>query len=531
MGNYLGFGLNESKIDSLKYYNSLIGNPKKDNDLVRAYQFFNRKKNQAIKLKKGSTSAYYLLQMARVDYNLGFYNDSEELAVRSLDLINIKDGSAYSKSLLKSVYNHLGKIYREQVNTDKAIAIYGIGLKKAETLNDSIILINNISNVYKDLGDYNRAKIELVKAKNLIFKSKDSLIIALVLDNLGYINSKLSIDGSINYMNEALEIRKHLKNESKIYTSYNHIANYYKDLNDSIQAKKYAFKAYNIANKINSLSYKRDALSLLIELKQNNYALLYKKLNDSFYNIKQRQENKFALMKYDVSKKQKELEKSQRTKERVLLITVFLILVFILVFLYLKSKHKKEKIQQVLNTEIRISKKVHDEVANDLYKVMTKLQSSNNEEQEIVLDNLEDIYNKTRDISRENSSLDVNNNYHELINDLLISYQNNNVSVFTRNISKVNWGVVSRLKKITLYRVLQELMTNMSKHSKATNVVLVFNQHKSKIEVDYRDNGNGCTLLEKQNGLLNVENRINSIKGNVIFESEKAKGFKVKITI
>lgn len=85
------------------------------------------------------------------------------------------------------------------------------------------------------------------------------------------------------------------------------------------------------------------------------------------------------------------------------------------------------------------------------------------------------------------------------------------------------------MKKIILYRVLQELMINMKKHSHSTFVILSFSEKDNGIEIVYKDNGIGLGEIEskRKNGLLNVENRIYSIAGKLTFESEK--GVKVII--
>jgi len=104
------------------------------------------------------------------------------------------------------------------------------------------------------------------------------------------------------------------------------------------------------------------------------------------------------------------------------------------------------------------------------------------------------------------------------------------VNIITKNLSKVNWELIPELQKTALYRVLQELMTNMRKHSKATVVVLSFMQSGKKLKVAYKDNGVGCDL-KKGNGLTNAENRILSINGTITFESQINNGFHVTITI
>jgi signal transduction histidine kinase len=160
---------------------------------------------------------------------------------------------------------------------------------------------------------------------------------------------------------------------------------------------------------------------------------------------------------------------------------------------------------------------------------MTKLQSDEISN-DYILDDLEQVYNKTRDISKENSMIDVQENYHEILKELLLSYKNDQINVIVHNISKINWDSLSDLKKITLFRILQELMTNMRKHSKASLVALSFKTSGNKIVIDYKDNGIGCNLV-KHNGLHNTENRMASINGTITFETETGKGFKVQITI
>ena len=160
---------------------------------------------------------------------------------------------------------------------------------------------------------------------------------------------------------------------------------------------------------------------------------------------------------------------------------------------------------------------------------MTKLQTSI-PIQEDVLDDLEEIYTRTRDISKQNSAIDLTENFSETLNDLLLTYKNEVITVITKNGTTIDWGLVSDVKKTTVYRVLQELMTNMKKHSNATIVVVAFQRKNNKITIDYSDNGDGCSL-KKGNGLQNTENRIKTIGGTITFDSQVNNGFKSTITL
>ena len=196
---------------------------------------------------------------------------------------------------------------------------------------------------------------------------------------------------------------------------------------------------------------------------------------------------------------------------------------------YRKQKHIQEKRAEVYKTETRISKKVHDEVANDLYRVMTKIQKTQTIKDD-VLDDLEVVYNKTRDISKEHSIIDIQGTYEAHLRDLLLSYRNDTVNIITKDLSRVNWERLDAHKKMALHRVLQELMTNMRKHSKATLVVLTFSQKGKKIHIAYKDNGVGAELV-KNNGLRNTENRMESINGTITFESQLNNGFKASLSL
>ena len=100
----------------------------------------------------------------------------------------------------------------------------------------------------------------------------------------------------------------------------------------------------------------------------------------------------------------------------------------------------------------------------------------------------------------------------------------------TLNLAKMDWSRLKAHEKTNLYRVLQELLTNMKKHSGASHVVFMFSQNEDTTKISYQDNGMGSDVL-KGNGLLNIKNRIKSINGSVNFESERGHGFKAAIIL
>ena len=158
---------------------------------------------------------------------------------------------------------------------------------------------------------------------------------------------------------------------------------------------------------------------------------------------------------------------------------------------------------------------------------MAKLQNSTYQKED-TLDRLEDIYHTSRNISRENKSFPTQENFTEVLQEMLSHYQTQTTKIITKNLSAIDWEHTSALKKATLYRIIQELFTNMKKHSEASLVLLDFQQKGKKLVINYTDNGKGSDL-KKKNGLVNTESRIRAIKGSITFETEINKGFKVQI--
>jgi signal transduction histidine kinase len=526
----------QSVADSTAYYYDLAMTPKTTNDFLLAYDFFSRQKELCLKNNNINGVIYNLGFIAIIQNESGFYYDSETSSIEGLSLLDTLDENPFVNDSKVTFYNQLGKVNRALNNFDLALLYYDKALELTENAKHINKIINNRAFVYIDSHQYDKALVEIERAYKLSLTEGDDFDIARNLDNLGYVKSKLNHKDALALMDSALSKRLKLKDHQGTFASYNHLSEYYKSIGDTQMAESSIKKALLIAEKINSDSYKLEALSQLMLFNEDENVKNFKALNDKINLERLKKESKYASRKYQYQKQEararaNELKFEKEKSKTVIAVstTLFIILLALFLFYLLRSKHKKEKLQQVYTTETRISKKVHDEVANDIYHVMTKLQNSNTTNDD-VLDDLDQIYTRTRDISKENSAIELNLNFGELINDLLLSYSTKDVNVITKNNSKINWEVLSDIKKTTLYRVLQELMTNMRKHSKASVVVLTFSQSHKTITINYKDNGVGAALIQRS-GLQNAENRINAIHGTLTFESERNKGFTAQIRI
>lgn len=526
----------QQPIDSSTYYFNLFRNPTKSTDLTSAYTFFNTHYKQSLTENDTLRAVLDLRYMAIIQNEIGFINDSENTAIKALKLL---DGIGNSETTLEpriGLYNHLGKLYRTLKKYDTALDYYHKVLNLVQSPNQQTVVLNNRALIYEDQGQYALAAEEFSKAYHIALTTKDARELARTLDNLGHVQSKLGNPEGLINMEQALTMRLDNQDASGTYASYKHLTEYYKNRNDTVNANLNAQKALDLAKSINSVSYIKDALEMFLGLSTDANVVDYQRINDSITLAKQQSSNAYASMKYAYTEQERiakanELEKEKQKRWKLLYmgIGIFIALFSAVLYVFLRAKHKREKVLQVYETETRISKKVHDEVANDVYHVMTKMEGGL-KTKEALLDDLEHIYSKTRDISKDVSSIDVDGDFKESLLDLLLVFNSSDVSVVTKGLNTIHWKAVPQLKKMTIYRVLQELMTNMKKHSKASIAVLGFETINNKLIITYKDNGVGCDL-KKQNGLLNTENRIKTINGTIIFESQPNNGFHVKITV
>lgn len=87
-----------------------------------------------------------------------------------------------------------------------------------------------------------------------------------------------------------------------------------------------------------------------------------------------------------------------------------------------------------------------------------------------------------------------------------------------------------------MYRIVQELLNNASKHSKATKVTMDLKVKNEKIHFSYKDNGVGMdlTIFEdsfKHMGIAGIKNRVLSLEGEVDIISAPQEGLQVDIYI
>lgn len=537
--------------EALNLRNKGIESYEKQKFTTSFYQF-NKSKQLYETLKDSANIGYILIRIAAIQQTNGDYYGSKETVTEALSYV--KKNSVYTAS----INNLLGVADKELSLYDDAIFYYKKSAKDYNNPLDKQAPFNNIATVYIHQNKYNKAIIlldSLVKAlssKEIKEKAQPSDK-SILIDNLGYAYFKNGMDEKgFLLMNEALKIRNDFKDTYGSIESHLHLADYYakKDIQKS---NTNALAAYNIATKLNSVDERLEALQILISndhsAQNNQYVQRYFALNDSIIKVRNNFKNKFAKIKYDAKKEKDEnaklrLEKAENllslqkaTYLRIVFVIVFVFLVILIVILirYYKNKNRAIEFKTSYNTETRIAKKIHDELANDVFNVIAFTESqplSTESTKENLLQKLDDIYGRVRGISRENNKIETGTNFIKSLKDMLSTYNTSERNIMITNVETIHWESIDEIKKITISRVLQELMVNMKKHSEANLVVIKFETDPKSILINYNDNGKGCEKTEMvKNGLQNMENRIQAVKGTINFDTEPDKGFRVKIVM
>ena len=514
-----------------------------------AFYHFNKSKIAFETLKDSANIVYNLIQMANIQQINGDYYGSKETLTEALPYLKKKD--IYSAA----INNFFGIADKELSLNNDAVFYYNEAIADCADEPSKQSPLNNIAVVFIQEKKYDKA-IEILESilnKNILDNKSLIPIKTRVLDNLGFAYFKKGdTKKGLLLMNEGYQLRKQIDDFYGSIESNLHLAEFYSKT-DSKKSNQYAQSAYEIATRFNSVDERLKALSFLIANDYGNknaqYAQKYIIINDSIIKIRNNYKNKFAKIKYD-SKKEKDENQQLRLEKAVNLLSlqeqkyqkvvagigvIFLIIVILILIRYYRNKGRIEKIKTAYDTETRIAKDIHDELANDVFHAMTFTQTqplTSDSIKETLVQKLDNIYSRVRRISKENNTIDVTANYAANLKEMLSTYNSENTNIIINNIEKVNWSLVDTIKKITVHRILQELMVNMTKHSNASLVVLKFDSNGKTVFIDYTDNGKGCKKEEIiKNGLQNMENRILAIKGTITFDTEPNKGFKVKITL
>jgi len=531
-----------SKKESLKkqFHNPYYNLAKKYRDNGKpdsAFRIFNQAKEFGIDNKDSLSVASSLINMAILLTNAGDYFGGQETSLEANKYLNEIDTNHHY--YLGSNYNNLGIATYNLKDYNNSLRLYDSAIKFSDDSLDTHLYLNNKAKVFQEIKDYKSA----LKIYDQILRktSKNEQEYARVLTNIA--NTKWLENPRYNPVPEFLKSLQIRKEENDLWgqnSSYAHLSDYY-ILKQPDTALFYAKNMYKIAQTIKSADDQLEALQKLIKLsppKETKYFFnVYEKLSDSVQTARSAAKNQFALIRYDTEKSKADnlvLQKDNEGKRyQIIILSIGILLLTIAGTLWYKKRKQRLELEAqntIRENKLKTSQKVHDVVANGLYRIMNKLDNQESLKDNPIVNEIEELYEQSRDLSYEKPE-SKNQSFNEKISELLKSFASENTRVILVGNSAPLWEKVPGQTRDEIEHILQELMVNMGKHSRASDVVIKFKQVQQKINIQYTDNGIGIAgKVQPNNGLTNTGTRIDAIGGTITFATKVEKGLKIQIS-
>lgn len=505
---------------------------------------------------------------AVIDYcNWGVdYVDRTELVkilTRVLSTINVKKYRRET-GLMNLL---LGDVFLKDREVDKAAIYYEKSYKLIKDLKfaaaDHFYRKSEIAIIKKD---FKTAKKYLLQGLSS-FKEKEIYTYPMYLSKLGYVAIMLNeLELAKSYLFESLYYQQ--KNgfqelTSETYLNLAYLAQTKKD--DTLEIY-YLTKAeelnkgdVDVLKKI-YLGLKEYYSKLNNRINERKYFEKFEQLNDSITHLekqKVRTNLEYQFQKNESEKelalKEKIIQKDSRIKFLYFigigLLSILLTALFILYYYRIRTHKKlrknqrllhdeqlrlmqeeqrkeiiKEKVKVKLEERKKFSMELHDGIANELSALklnITDENQLNKNEIKTILSKIDKLYQEVRHFSHE---LDPDNitdvEFSQLVNNLCELIENKGIVVeknilITKKIDGLEESIL-----VNLYRIFQEIIVNIIKHSQASVVQIEIYEDETELIMFIQDNGVGMTHEFKQKpgiGLKNIAKRVEILKGNYRF--------------
>jgi two-component system NarL family sensor kinase len=529
----------------------------------------------AEKLNNDSLKAYCYLLYSSYHFNVSNYDDAIEqglTAIKNFEKKGIKDGIIKCKNLLAQVY---------QLKNDlpKAETLLQENLLQFDKISDSRIkaaTLHTYANTLGMQGKYNEALETDKKGIELCGEAEEmKFYLSQFFDNIAncnmysnhfadakkYFIKSLVIDSSYGNSKQMSDTYLNLGNLALLQKNYNEAA---ADLQHSIMlAQKSGYKqAIYQAWQLLSDVYKQtgNTAEAMTALKKA-YSV-----KDSIINEKS--ESKIAELEtvFQTEKKEQQLkfQKAEIIKKNFLLMGVLVLSTlsaFAGLMLYRKKKIQNElRLQTAVmeqqnmatravisaeeNERKRIAADLHDGIGQTMSAAKMNLSAiesdfvfSGDEQKksfEKIIDMVDECCKEIRSVSHQMMP-------NALLKSGLASAVREFINKIDARVLKINLhteGLNERLDsnvETVLYRVIQECVNNVIKHSGANMLDISLLKDGDGIAATIEDNGKGFEMASLENkeglGIKNIKSRINFLKGTVEIDSSPNNGTLIAIHV
>jgi two-component system, NarL family, sensor kinase len=473
---------------------------------------------------------------------------------------------------------------RDQKNTKfrHAIGHYNQALellKQAPHPRNLATTLQNKGNVYADTSfsesDSSQALSNFRMSLVAFASLQDSVSIAGLEVSIGYVyEAYMDLNRALAHYQKALNLYRKLHQDAYMFEVLRNLGNVYTSKKEYALARSSYAEGMYYARR-NGDVYAMSALSQ--NLARANAALgqyndAYRYLDSSVVHLNKMYEentNKFkqeSEIKYETSQKESELK--IKTVQRDGIMIVLIVALSLSIIIVLLSRQRQKTLGQLREKEEGLHRKHVDELLKkqEINSLVSYL-NGQEEERKRVAEDLHDrlgstlsatkLYLNSTQASQSSSFIraselldqavtEVREISHNLLSGTLSRFgllqaleelktmvSNTNqlkMDVFTNGVTRLPTNV-----EIIIYRIIQELVSNILKHAHATEITVQLTRHTHELTLTVEDNGIGFDTGKKNPksgiGLMNVESRVAALRGSFYIDSGKGNGTTITINI
>ncbi|MES2777948.1 MAG: sensor histidine kinase [Bacteroidota bacterium] len=527
------------------------------------------------KLNDKSGLAAVYLKIGIIYQKSGKFDKALENGLKALELYEVlKDDYTIATAL-----NNVGIANQNVGNVDAALKYHERALSLREKINDKAGMATSylaIGNIYFLKDDVQKAKYYMEKSDTMATQVNNYEVMATAAHNLAAIYDKTGpFEKGLDYAETALSIREQLGDVKTIVSSLNVWGGLLTKTKQFKPAEEKLLQALKLCDTLISCLPEKPRIYLSLT---NLYEAMgdYKKANemarqqmiyhDSIYTADMNSRFSEVETKYQTAQKEIQIKEQDFmiTKRNYWIAGIggLLLLGGLLGFSYNRRfKLKKEQqfqaeimhqqdmatravLQAEENERERIARELHDGVGQMMSAAKMNL-SAMEGDLAFTNDNQRNAYERIVNLVDEGCR-EVRTVSHQMMPNALLkkglaSAIREFIDKIDNRILKVDLyseGLNERIDTNTetvLYRVVQECVNNVIKHSGANHLDISLIKDKDGISVTIEDNGKGFDTSLKSTsegiGLKNIRTRIEYLKGTVDFDSTPGNGTLVAIHV
>lgn len=515
------------------------------------------------KIHNNLTKAHYWKNNGQNDKAMHYCQSVFDLAKSSGD-----------KKSIGLVLSEMGSIYFNQYgDMDQALNFYRLALNAFDSSKHANLIAHTYTRMANALMVQEKGKEAssyLDRAKTITDVSGNLPVKAYMLSSLAILKTEGgNMREVIQYAEEALQIKRQLGVRRKLQNDLLNLGSWYIELKQYAKAKQLLAEGLALAYELNDITYLHYFYESIAQLDSltGNFSEAYSHLKranhfkDSAYSIQKIKAVEEIGKKYENEQKEKTIAENelliqkQKYQQSVIIGISAVTLLFVITVLLWRlnqqgkrfhieqERQNKLNLQAIVHTQEEVQQRIARDIHDGLVQVMgaakLSLQAIN------IQGDKEVIFNRIKDASviLDEACTEARNISHQILpyslmkGGLLPALE----ELFKKSLSKLEYRFdhdqteirFNQNIEINLYRITQELVQNILKHSEATRVDIRMDVIGNTLILDVCDNGKGFDqfVIHGNAGLTNMKARAQLMGTSLTIDTKPGGGTKVNVQV